>query len=308
MVKIFCMQDGLFGQIAVSLGGTAENYLVNPGYFRTIYVVSDIWQKIGWDSIIYLAALSAIDQEQYLSLIHILSAEDWIEEYMKNSAAIREAYRKNEEMLDRHVRCFTRGKERWTRQVADPLISFMFRYISRIQDLGTACELAQSLLEFYEGLGDDVAVMKCLLARAFCCDFLDGIHLEDQVKEDCARASIIYEREFLRLTPEEQSMGLSIYDLEFDRLSNRLKLGDISSALIEEMVEIHRVSQKALDYVVAVDQGYEFNLLLPDFDYYLGFCALCLSPGECTQEQCAAILAAARRRQETSEKETGHAE
>ena len=41
MVKIFCMQDGLFGQIAVSLGGTAENYLVNPGYFRTIYVVSD---------------------------------------------------------------------------------------------------------------------------------------------------------------------------------------------------------------------------------------------------------------------------
>lgn len=213
-----------------------------------------------------------------------LSAEDWIEEYMKNSAAIREAYRKNEEMLDRHVRCFTRGKERWTRQVADPLISFMFRYITRIQDLGTACELAQSLLEFYEGLGDDVAVMKCLLARAFCCDFLDGIHLEEQVKEDCARASIIYEREFLRLTPEEQSMGLSIYDLEFDRLSNRLKLGDISSALIEEMVEIHRVSQKALDYVVAVDQGYEFNLLLPDFDYYLGFCALCLSPGECTQE------------------------
>lgn len=65
MVKIFCMQDGLFGQIAGYFGGTAENYLVNPSYFRIIYVVSDIWQKIGWDSIIYLAALSAIDQEQY---------------------------------------------------------------------------------------------------------------------------------------------------------------------------------------------------------------------------------------------------
>ena len=65
MVKIFCMQDGLFGQIASLFGGTAENYLVNPGYFRTIYVVSDIWQKIGWDSIIYLAALAGIDQEQY---------------------------------------------------------------------------------------------------------------------------------------------------------------------------------------------------------------------------------------------------
>ena len=47
------MQDGIFAQIAVTLGGTAENYLANPAYFRTVYVLSDIWQKIGWDSIIY---------------------------------------------------------------------------------------------------------------------------------------------------------------------------------------------------------------------------------------------------------------
>lgn len=65
IIKVFCMQDGLFAQIATALGGVAENYLANPKYFRTVYVVSDIWQKIGWDSIIYLAALSAIDQEQY---------------------------------------------------------------------------------------------------------------------------------------------------------------------------------------------------------------------------------------------------
>ena len=65
IIKVFCMQDGIFAQIAVALGGTAENYLANPAYFRTVYVLSDIWQKIGWDSIIYLAALSAIDQEQY---------------------------------------------------------------------------------------------------------------------------------------------------------------------------------------------------------------------------------------------------
>ena len=65
IIKVFCMQDGLFAQIASAFGGVAENYLANPRYFRTIYVASDIWQKIGWDSIIYLAALSAIDQEQY---------------------------------------------------------------------------------------------------------------------------------------------------------------------------------------------------------------------------------------------------
>ena len=65
MINVYCKQDGLFSQIAVAFGGTQQNYLASPKYFRTIYVLSDIWQKIGWDSIIYLAAISAIDQEQY---------------------------------------------------------------------------------------------------------------------------------------------------------------------------------------------------------------------------------------------------
>ena len=65
MLKVFTMQDGLFAQIAVFLGGTAKNYLGDPSYFRRIYVLSDVWQGIGWNSIIYLAALSGIDQEQY---------------------------------------------------------------------------------------------------------------------------------------------------------------------------------------------------------------------------------------------------
>ena len=65
LLKTFCMQDGLFAQIAVLFGGKAQNYLANPAYFRTIQVLSDIWSGIGWNSIIYLAALSSIDQEQY---------------------------------------------------------------------------------------------------------------------------------------------------------------------------------------------------------------------------------------------------
>lgn len=65
IINVFCKQDGLFSQIAVAFGGDAQNYLANPKYFRLIYVLSDIWQRIGWDSIIYLAALAGIDQEQY---------------------------------------------------------------------------------------------------------------------------------------------------------------------------------------------------------------------------------------------------
>jgi len=40
-----------------------------PQYFYPIYVVSDIWQHIGWNSIIYLAAITGIDQEQYEAAI-----------------------------------------------------------------------------------------------------------------------------------------------------------------------------------------------------------------------------------------------
>ena len=47
------------------LGGKAINFLGYPRYFRSIYVISGIWQEFGWGSIIYIAALSGVDQEMY---------------------------------------------------------------------------------------------------------------------------------------------------------------------------------------------------------------------------------------------------
>lgn len=37
----------------------------NPALYRTIYVLSDIWQQVGWGSIIYLSALSGVDAQLY---------------------------------------------------------------------------------------------------------------------------------------------------------------------------------------------------------------------------------------------------
>ncbi|MGN0779583.1 MAG: ABC transporter permease [Aristaeellaceae bacterium] len=65
LIKIYCQQNGLFSDIVAFFGGTKQNWLQDPKYFRLIYILSDIWQGIGWNSIIYLAALSGIDQEQY---------------------------------------------------------------------------------------------------------------------------------------------------------------------------------------------------------------------------------------------------
>ena len=65
IIKIYCQENGLFSQIIEFFGGHRQNLLINQAAFRPIYVLSDIWQGVGWNSIIYLAALSGIDQEQY---------------------------------------------------------------------------------------------------------------------------------------------------------------------------------------------------------------------------------------------------
>ena len=57
--------SGLIANIFKSLGWTMPNLLSKPDSFAGVYVWSDVWQHIGWDSIIYLAALSAIDPTYY---------------------------------------------------------------------------------------------------------------------------------------------------------------------------------------------------------------------------------------------------
>ena len=65
LIATFTASDGPITELIVSMGGKRQNYLGQPEYFRTIYILSDMWQGLGFGSIIYLAALSGIDQELY---------------------------------------------------------------------------------------------------------------------------------------------------------------------------------------------------------------------------------------------------
>ena len=65
MIVDFLSSDGVLTRMLSVFGAPATNFVGDARYFRTIYVVSDIWQGIGWGSIIYLAALSGIDQQLY---------------------------------------------------------------------------------------------------------------------------------------------------------------------------------------------------------------------------------------------------
>ena len=57
--------SGIFGTICNVLGFEAPNLMGKAGAFKHLYVWTDIWQHAGWDSIIYIAALSSVDPSLY---------------------------------------------------------------------------------------------------------------------------------------------------------------------------------------------------------------------------------------------------
>lgn len=65
MLSQFCLSSGLINDIIEFFGGTRVSLLQDPKYYRAIYIISDIWQQVGWSSIIYLAALSGVDKNLY---------------------------------------------------------------------------------------------------------------------------------------------------------------------------------------------------------------------------------------------------
>ena len=56
---------GIINDLAALLGGERIAFMTKAEYFRPIYVISEIWQHLGWDAIIYIAALTAIDLQLY---------------------------------------------------------------------------------------------------------------------------------------------------------------------------------------------------------------------------------------------------
>lgn len=56
-------QHGIVNLIIQLFGGEPVSFMTEPGWFKTLYVFSGVWQQMGWSSIIYLAALSGIDPQ-----------------------------------------------------------------------------------------------------------------------------------------------------------------------------------------------------------------------------------------------------
>lgn len=70
MLQLFLSpQAGFINKIITALGAQFINFMYEPGWFKTIYVLSGVWQGAGWGSIIYMAALTGIDPQLHEAAI-----------------------------------------------------------------------------------------------------------------------------------------------------------------------------------------------------------------------------------------------
>ncbi len=65
MVMQLLSLEGTVNQIIGAFGGEGIPFLQRAEWFRFIYVGSEVWQTIGWGTILYLAALTSIDDSLY---------------------------------------------------------------------------------------------------------------------------------------------------------------------------------------------------------------------------------------------------
>ena len=65
LITKFTADRGIINDIMAFFGAERVSFLNYPKYFVPVYVISGIWTDIGWNSIIYFAALTGIDKQLY---------------------------------------------------------------------------------------------------------------------------------------------------------------------------------------------------------------------------------------------------
>ena len=61
----FCKSGGVLTRLAEVFGWKGGALISSPEWFRTLYIGSNLWQHLGYNSIIFISALAAIDPQLY---------------------------------------------------------------------------------------------------------------------------------------------------------------------------------------------------------------------------------------------------
>lgn len=65
LLNLLAPGNGLVNIIIEKLGGEKIYFMMEPKYFRMIYTIMGMWQETGFNAIVYVAAMSAVDQALY---------------------------------------------------------------------------------------------------------------------------------------------------------------------------------------------------------------------------------------------------
>lgn len=69
LVAFMNPQTGIINTIIQFFGGHPIDFMENPAWFKTVYVLSGVWQSTGWSSVIYMAALAGVDTQLHEAAI-----------------------------------------------------------------------------------------------------------------------------------------------------------------------------------------------------------------------------------------------
>ena len=62
---LLSLNTGTINNLVEAMGGQPQNFIGSNRWFRTIVVVSGIWKSLGWSAIVYLAAITGVDEQLY---------------------------------------------------------------------------------------------------------------------------------------------------------------------------------------------------------------------------------------------------
>ncbi len=65
IMSLILSNNGFVNTVIKALGGQAQLFMTRPQFFRSTFIISGIWQSMGFSAIVYLAALTSISSDLY---------------------------------------------------------------------------------------------------------------------------------------------------------------------------------------------------------------------------------------------------
>lgn len=215
---------------------------------------------------VYFAKIIEIDDKTHALMNTNLNCEAWIKDFKRQSNEIRALYLENDQFKQQHIHYFVMHPDNWTKPVADSLLSYIYRYWSRMEDVEAIYTVAQSLIQYYQSHNDEIAIMKCKMVIMYCYSYLDDVHYHDVCLSLCQELRKLFIKYYHALNEEEKSIGLSIYDIQnyvqYSNLEIKEDFEDVfDHVLYPEYLESVSIIEQ---FMQEADMSKSVNMIVPN--------------------------------------------